>query len=175
MNPSHVQPQPSTIERTAWSMADDAIAAITAELCTRKNPGVLELGTHHGYSALRFSPHARIVVTIENDLKFFETAQAHLEHIPNIRTLFGDARAIIPTLHEKFDVIIIDAKKSEYATYLTLCLEKIKPGGVIFADNTLSHTSKLGAFFTLLEKLAIDWRELGTHKGLVRIESPAQL
>jgi predicted O-methyltransferase YrrM len=47
----------------------------------------------------------------------------------------GDALLLIPTLNEVFDMIFIDAKKSEYYSYLTLSECLLKPGGVVVADN----------------------------------------
>ena len=42
---------------------------------------------------------------------------------------------IIPTLNESFDMVFIDASKNEYLDYLKLSEDKLKKGGVVFADN----------------------------------------
>ena len=49
----------------------------------------------------------------------------------------GSALEIIPTLTEKFDLVFIDADKSEYTDYYNLVFDKVKKGGYILADNTL--------------------------------------
>ncbi len=49
----------------------------------------------------------------------------------------GDARKIIPTLVENFDLVFIDADKENYSLYYDLVIDKLSPGGVILADNVL--------------------------------------
>jgi predicted O-methyltransferase YrrM len=49
----------------------------------------------------------------------------------------GNALEIIPTLEEKFDLVFIDADKSNYTNYFNLVIEKMNPGGVILSDNVL--------------------------------------
>ena len=49
----------------------------------------------------------------------------------------GDALEIIPTLNETFDLVFIDANKRHYCQYYDLIFDKVRPGGLIIADNTL--------------------------------------
>ena len=49
----------------------------------------------------------------------------------------GDARQIIPTLNETFDLVFIDADKANYSTYYDLVFDKVRVGGYIIADNVL--------------------------------------
>jgi len=51
--------------------------------------------------------------------------------------LLGDAREIVPTLNENFDLVFIDADKESYSTYFDLVIDKLSSGGVILADNVL--------------------------------------
>jgi predicted O-methyltransferase YrrM len=49
----------------------------------------------------------------------------------------GDAREIIPSLKETFDLVFIDADKRQYPEYYQMVFDKIKPGGYLIADDVL--------------------------------------
>jgi caffeoyl-CoA O-methyltransferase len=49
----------------------------------------------------------------------------------------GDAKKVIPSLNVTFDLVFIDADKENYALYYDLVFDKVRPGGVILADNVL--------------------------------------
>jgi predicted O-methyltransferase YrrM len=49
----------------------------------------------------------------------------------------GNAAEIIPGLNDTFDLVFIDADKVGYGRYFDLVIEKVRPGGFIFADNVL--------------------------------------
>jgi caffeoyl-CoA O-methyltransferase len=49
----------------------------------------------------------------------------------------GNALEIIPALNEIFDLVFIDADKSNYINYFDLVIDKVRPGGFILADNVL--------------------------------------
>ena len=51
--------------------------------------------------------------------------------------MVGDATKIIQTLCQQFDLVFIDADKSNYINYFHLIIDKIKPGGIILSDNVL--------------------------------------
>ena len=104
---------------------------------------ILEIGTYTGYSAICLAkglPNDGRLHTIEvNDelenmaKKYFEKAGMNSKIIQHI----GDAKAIIPTLDEPFDLVFIDADKREYSNYFDLVIDKIPSGGMIIADNIL--------------------------------------
>jgi predicted O-methyltransferase YrrM len=49
----------------------------------------------------------------------------------------GDAKVIIPTLNETFDLVFIDADKKNNATYYEMIIDKVRSGGLILVDNVL--------------------------------------
>jgi caffeoyl-CoA O-methyltransferase len=49
----------------------------------------------------------------------------------------GDARKIIPELTDTFDLVFIDADKESYSLYYDMIIDKVRPGGIILADNVL--------------------------------------
>lgn len=104
---------------------------------------ILEIGTYTGYSALCLAEGLQesgklITIDINEELgdlvrRSFAASAWH----SNIEFRVGDAREIIPQLDEVFDLIFIDADKESYAAYYDLVLEKVRPGGIILADNVL--------------------------------------
>ena len=104
---------------------------------------VLEIGTYTGYSALsmaegmatdgRLHTNDRNEELYDFQKKYFEKSKYGdmiLQHV-------GNALEIIPTLEEKFDLVFIDADKSNYSNYFNLVIDKMNPGGVILSDNVL--------------------------------------
>ena len=54
-----------------------------------------------------------------------------------LKSYVGNAIEIIPTLHQKFDLVFIDADKSNYTNYFHLIIDKMNSGGIILSDNVL--------------------------------------
>ena len=78
------------------------------------------------------------VLTIEvnsHSAKFARENIQKAELAGKIKIYEGNALDIIPTLNESFDMVFIDASKNEYLDYLKLSEDKLKKGGVVFADN----------------------------------------
>lgn len=104
---------------------------------------ILELGTFTGYSAICLAQSLKpngVLVTIESNDEIAEVAQSFInnsEYASKIDLYVGDARTIIPALNQKFDLVFMDAEKSEYLDYYHLVFDKVNPGGYIFADNVL--------------------------------------
>ncbi|HXW36516.1 MAG TPA: class I SAM-dependent methyltransferase [Nitrososphaerales archaeon] len=119
---------------------------------------VLEVGTLVGYSAIRMgrllSPRGRIIC-VEVDPKIAKVAaqfisKAGLEDRISIRV--GPAQSVIPRLKGPFDLVFLDAEKSEYLEYLHLVEGKMKPGGVVVADNIRSHPKELRNYLDYVRK-----------------------
>ena len=49
----------------------------------------------------------------------------------------GSALDIIPNLQEKWDLVFIDADKGNYSNYYDAVIDRMRPGGLIIADNVL--------------------------------------
>ena len=56
----------------------------------------------------------------------------------------GDAHATIARLTGPFDLVVLDAEKDDYPAHLAAVAPLMRPGGVILADNVISHD--LGAY-----------------------------
>ncbi len=108
-----------------------------------KPQNVLEIGTYTGYSAICFALELSengMVHTIEINDELEKFSQEYFQKAdvaPKITQHIGNALEIIPSLNESFDLVFIDGEKEEYIDYYELCLKKLKPGGIIIADNVL--------------------------------------
>jgi len=106
---------------------------------------ILEIGTFTGYSALCLARGLKgggTLHTIELREEDAATARAYFEqslYKNNIELHVGNASQIIPTLHELWDMVFIDADKTGYIDYYELILPCVKQNGIIIADNVLFH------------------------------------
>jgi caffeoyl-CoA O-methyltransferase len=122
-------------------------ALIVASRATR----VLEIGTFTGFGALAMAgalAEGGRVTTIEADPDTAKLARRHIAADPRgarVDLLEGDARGLLPGLDGPFDVVYVDAWKSDYPAYLDLVLPLLAPHGVIAFDNTLRSGRVLDA------------------------------
>jgi len=104
---------------------------------------ILEIGTFTGYSAICLAKGLKknghlYTIEINDELITFAAGFFKKSGMADrIIQLSGDARNIIPSLDIVFDLVFIDAEKSEYSEYYKLVFEKIRHGGWIIADNVL--------------------------------------
>jgi predicted O-methyltransferase YrrM len=114
---------------------------------------VLEVGGSRGYSTIWLAAGVRIlggrVISIENDPAKCEAwrrnvAEAGLEEWADL--VEGDAFERVPEIADIFDVVFIDAEKDDYEPLFALARPKLEPGGLVVADNVLSHEDALGAY-----------------------------
>ena len=64
------------------------------------------------------------------------------------RVIAGDAGATVASLSGHFDFVFIDAEKDDYVDHLKAVAGRVRPGGLILADNVISHD--LSAYQTAL-------------------------
>ena len=103
---------------------------------------ILEIGTAIGYSSIKMALVNKDinVTTIERD------EERYIEAIKNIKkakldkrinVIFGDALDI--NLNDKYDLIFIDAAKSQYIKFFNKYKENLNKNGVIVTDNLSFH------------------------------------
>jgi predicted O-methyltransferase YrrM len=114
---------------------------------------VLEIGGSRGYSSIWIAAAARIlggsVVSIENDPAKCEAWRRNVEDAGLsdwAELIEGDAHEQVSAIDDIFDVVFIDAEKEDYEHYFELSRPKVEPGGLVVADNVLSHEDTLGAY-----------------------------
>jgi caffeoyl-CoA O-methyltransferase len=102
---------------------------------------VLEVGTLIGYSAILMAknlPKDGKVVTVEINPESARAAKGKVSEAGlanKIEVHIGDALTVIPGLDGAFDMVFLDATKSEYLDYLKLSENKLKKHGAVFVDN----------------------------------------
>lgn len=107
---------------------------------------ILEIGTSSGYSGLFLADAARAnggkLITCEYSAYKIELArqsfaQAGLRDY--VELVEGDALQTVELLEGPFDFVFIDAIKEEYPFYLSMIWPKLRVGGLVVADNMISH------------------------------------
>lgn len=104
---------------------------------------ILEIGTYTAYATLCLAEGAdddAEIHTIElnDELEDFILKHLHKTKLKDkIHLHLGDAMEIIPDIACTFDLVFIDANKRHYIEYYNLIFDKVRPGGLIIADNTL--------------------------------------
>lgn len=108
-----------------------------------KPAAILEIGTYTGYSALCLAEGLQkggklitidINIELESITRKFINESAYAQSIDYI---IGNALVEIPKLHTNFDLVFVDADKSNYQQYFDLIIDKVNTGGYIMADNVL--------------------------------------
>jgi caffeoyl-CoA O-methyltransferase len=115
-------------------------------LSTLMNPSrILEIGTFVGYSALclaeGLAENGRLH-TIELREEDSATAKANFDKSElgaKIILHRGNALEILPTLNEVWDIVFIDADKTNYSNYYQMVFPHVRKGGLVIADNVLFH------------------------------------
>ena len=154
----HEEDRRERAEGVAQELRSRAVAPTTGQFLfslAAANAGceVLELGGSRGYSTLWLAAGVRIlggrVVSIEQDPRKCvrwrqSVADAGLEEWATL--LEGDALQLLPQVEDGFDVVFLDAEKDSYEALFALARPKLDPGGLVVADNVLSHVDTLGAY-----------------------------
>ena len=108
----------------------------------------LEIGTFTGFSALTMAlalPNGGKIITLDHDEKIVRVAENFFKKVNfsnKIETVISPALETLKKFtHErkKFDLIFIDADKSNYKNYYELSLNLINKKALIIFDNVLWH------------------------------------
>ena len=112
--------------------------------CRMMNPKyILEIGTYTAYATLCLTEGADNdaeihTIEVNDELEDFILKHLHKSKLKDkIHLHIGDAMEIIPQIDRMFDLVFIDANKRHYIEYYNLIFDKVRPGGLIIADNTL--------------------------------------
>lgn len=123
-------------------MEKDGINFLTEFIKLNKVKNILEIGSAIGYSAINMALAGEdiTVTTIERD------KDRYIEAVKNIKKLNLDSRitliladALTFNTSEEYDLIFIDAAKSQYIKFFEKFKGNLKPRGFIVTDNINFH------------------------------------
>lgn len=142
-------------------MEKDGINYLTNYIKQNNIRNVLEIGTAIGYSAIKMAlvNNDIKITTIERDEKRYNEAIKNIKdfNLENrIDVILDDALNI--ELNKKYDLIFIDAAKSQYIKFFEKFKHNLNKNGVIFSDNLKFHGLVNGDYDSLSRNV----------KGLVR-------
>lgn len=135
---------------------------------------IVEIGTFTGYSALCLAEglaEGGMLHTIDINAGLRDLVQRHVQKAglqDRITLHHRPALEVIPTLPAPFDLVFIDADKENYPSYFDAVVERVRPGGLIIADNVLwsgkvlaseaEQDEETRALFAYAERLQADPR-----------------
>ncbi len=104
---------------------------------------ILEIGTYTGYSALCLAEGLKEggqLITIDINEELEDRVRTYFSESPfdeNIEYMVGNALNIIPELAYTWDLVFIDADKTNYLEFFNMVIPNVRSGAYIIADNVL--------------------------------------
>ncbi len=159
-----------------WSLPKESARFLYLLARMTESRRALEVGTSIGYSGLYLSlallETGGHLETIDASADRLEQARKHFEEAgvaDKITIHQGDALVVLAQLQAgQYDLMFLDARKSEYLAYFQYAKTLLKPGGILLADNTQSHREDMLDF---IEAVTTDplWEtaDLDTSNGVL--------
>ncbi len=123
-------------------MQDEGIDFICNYIKENNIKSVLEIGSAIGYSAIRFASINKDikVTTIEKDNNRYKLAVSNINDIGlNNQIIIYNDDALSIDISDKYDLIFIDAAKSQYIKFFEKYKNNLNNNGVIVSDNLSFH------------------------------------
>ena len=149
------------VRRGVPVIREDTADYLKVFLAGLKPERILEVGTAVGYSSLFMAGYlggTTFIDTIELDTDMADEAEMNFRRFKrdDVITLHrGDASEILEDMAEQggrsYDLVFIDAAKSQYKVYFSQAMRMVHPGSVIVTDNILESGLVLESHF-LVEK-----------------------
>ena len=123
-------------------MLKDGIEFLTDYIKKNNIKSILEIGTAIGYSSIKMAlVNDNIkITTIERDSNMYNEALKNIKafNLDNrINVIYSDALDV--ELNDKYDLIFIDAAKSQYIKFFNKFKDNLNTNGVIITDNLSFH------------------------------------
>lgn len=128
-----------------WNIPKTTAKFLCILIKLSKAKKALEIGTSNGYSGIWLaevlSNQDGFLYTVESHKERFKMAEENFKKsgLTNIKQLFGHAPEIFEDLQNDLDFVFLDATKCEMKSYLEALISKVVSGGLILADNVISH------------------------------------
>ena len=138
-----------------WNISHQTGNFISILIKAANIKNVLELGTSNGYSALWTADALQYTGGHLTTVEFWEKRQKLArEYIENcglssyVTFKTGQAIDVINNelQNEKYDMVFMDANKNEYLSLFRAFNPLVKKGGIVLADNVISHAKKAAPF-----------------------------
>lgn len=157
---SRAHDETQTERAACWrNLHPDSAALIALLVRAKQARKVLEVGTSNGYATLWLADAVRdtggSLRTLEIDKARKKAARQNLREAKledYVRMEVCDAGEFLRDYPKYFDVVLLDADRSQYTAYWPH-LQRIltKPGSLLVVDNVLSHADEVQAFIALVE------------------------
>lgn len=121
-------------------MIKDTLFYIDDMIKKEEYKSVLEIGTAIAYSSIYLRNNNDIKVTsIERDIERYNIAVSNVKksNLSDINLIYGDA--LMVDIKDKYDLIIIDAAKSQNIKFFEKYKNNLNDNGAIIVDNMLFH------------------------------------
>ena len=122
-------------------MSEDSISTIQNIIKENNIKSILEIGTAIAYSTICFASTSPVnrVVSIERDKQRYDIALSNVKRvgIDYIDLIFDDA--LNTNITDKYDLIIIDAAKSQNLRFFEKYKNNLNDNGIIIVDNLDFH------------------------------------
>ncbi|UCC86187.1 MAG: O-methyltransferase [Anaerolineales bacterium] len=153
-------------ERSLGLVGSDRIQAVHPDsgrllyvlALAKESKSIVEVGTSHGYSTLWLAAAAKVnggrVVTCDINPERIAAARQNFADAglaDVIEILEGDARETLRGRSEPVDLLFIDSEKSYYETFFDAVYQRLVKGGMVVADNAVSHQDELEDYISYVE------------------------
>ena len=115
---------------------------ILAEVVKAAKPKrILEVGVLYGYSSIlmaKNSPPGVEIIAVEKSPEHVNISKKNIKRAEmedRIKVVEGDGTSVLNKLSGKFDLVFLDAAKTEYLDYLKAIEKNLRKGSIIVADN----------------------------------------
>jgi predicted O-methyltransferase YrrM len=110
----------------------------------------VEIGTFTGFSALAIArglpDHGRLIC-LDSSKEWTAIGRrfwAEARVADRIELRIGDGHELVREIEHKVDLVFLDADKAGYVDYYDHLLPRLRPGGIVLADNTLADGRVVG-------------------------------
>ena len=155
----HIEDKLAELEKTQkeyWNIARETANFLNILIKTSNTKNMLEIGTSNGYSAIWFALGLKETNGHLTTIEFWDKRQSLAKEnfkickvdeiiTPKLGSAFDIMQELLDK-GEKYDFIFMDANKAEYLGYFELADKLLEKGGIIAADNVLSHKNKVKPF-----------------------------
>jgi predicted O-methyltransferase YrrM len=115
---------------------------ILAQIVKKTKPKrILEVGALYGYSAILMAKNSSPgieIVSVEKNPEHVRIAKKNIKRAnmeEKITMVEGDGRTELQKLSGSFDLVFLDAEKTQYLAYLKAVEKSLDKGSIIVADN----------------------------------------